>query len=67
MTRPAVLSVADAAAYLSVSVRTMQRLSAECGQDGLPVVAVSPGRRGFRVADLDRYIDSRVIRPGRVA
>lgn len=47
------LSVQQAADYLSVSRSTLYRLSAEAGAGVLPVVELSPRRRGFRQADLD--------------
>jgi hypothetical protein len=37
----------------------MYRLAAACGtgKAALPVVHLSPGRRGFKVADLDVYLE----------
>lgn len=54
-----VLNVREAADYLRISVRTLYRLTAQRGAGALPVVAVSPGRRVFRRADLDRYLARR--------
>lgn len=53
-----VLDVAGAAAYLGISRRTLYRLSAAQGQGraGLPVIHLSPGRRGFLQSDLDAYL-----------
>ncbi len=57
-----VLSVQDAAKYLSISRAQMYRVAAQAGAGALPVVAISPGRRGFRQSDLDALIDSRTRR-----
>lgn len=56
--RSPVLTVAEAAAYLGVSRMTVYRLTAEQGQgrSALPVVHLSPGRRGFMQSDLDAYL-----------
>jgi hypothetical protein len=58
---PAVMNVREAADYLRISVRSMQRLTAEAGASGLPVVYVTPKRRVFRRADLDRYLARRAV------
>lgn len=66
-TLPAALGVDDAAAYLGISRRTMYRLSAECGNgpSAIPVVHVSPGRRVFRIRDLDAYLARQTVTGGR--
>jgi len=62
------LTVNEAAAYLSVSRRQMYVLSAEAGagRDGLPVVTVGRSRR-FRVRDLDAFVERHMIRDGRAS
>jgi predicted DNA-binding transcriptional regulator AlpA len=55
-----VLSVKDAQVYLgNISRATLYKLSAEGGAGALPVVYVTPGRRGFLQSDLDVYIAGR--------
>lgn len=57
--RPAILAAEDAAAYLSISVRTMQTLVAS-GQLAKPR-KISPGRVGWLVQDLDTFATSRPV------
>lgn len=52
---PAVLAKEDAAAYLSLNLRTFLRVAA-AGE--IPTVQLTPGRIGFRVQDLDAYIEA---------
>lgn len=60
------LNVKDAARYLGISVRSLYRLTAECGTgpDALSVVHIN-GRRVFRIRDLDAFLDRHVVRGGR--
>jgi predicted DNA-binding transcriptional regulator AlpA len=54
MTPPAAICAADAASRVALSVATMRRLAAR-GQ--FPAgVALSPGRVGWRVADVDAWL-----------
>ncbi len=53
----ALLNTKQAARYLSVSPTTVQRL---VDARELPVVRVSPGRVGYRLADLDKFVEARV-------
>ena len=57
--RPAILAADDAAAYLSISVRTMQTLVSS-GQLAKPR-KISPGRVGWLVQDLDTFATSRPV------
>lgn len=57
--RPALLAADDAAAYLSISVRTMQTLVAS-GQLAKPR-KVSAGRVAWLVQDLDTFATSRPV------
>lgn len=49
----AVLGIAEAAAFIGVSRRTMERIAAT---DVLPIVEYGDKRRRFRVVDLDDYV-----------
>jgi excisionase family DNA binding protein len=55
---PAVYSVNRAASYLGISRRTLERLAAS---SAITYVRVSEGRRGFRVTDLDAYLEQRAV------
>ena len=48
-----------AATYLNISLRTLRGL---VGRRAVAFVRVSPRKMMFRKADLDRFMDSRVIR-----
>lgn len=64
---PAALSVAEAARYIGISRSAMYRLTAECGtRVDLRPVHIG-GRRVFRVADLDRYLEAHLVPPARTA
>ncbi len=56
---PSVQATAD---YCGVSRATMYRVAAQAGAGALPVVELSPNRRGFRQSDLDAWLDSRTRR-----
>lgn len=60
----AALTVAQAAAYLGVSRRTLYRITAECGtgKDDLPFIAIR-GRRLFLRRDLDTYLAAHQVQP----
>ena len=62
-----VLTVAQAAAYVGLGRSTFYRVTAACGTGthAIPVVQLSPGRRGYLRSDLDAYLNRQVIRGGR--
>ena len=59
-----VLTVAQAAAYVGLGRSTFYRVAAACGTGthAIPVVHISPGRRGFLRKDLDAYLARQVVR-----
>ena len=62
-----VLTVAQAAAYVGLGRSTFYRVTAACGtgSHAIPVVQLSPGRRGYLQIDLDAYLRRQVVRGGR--
>lgn len=53
---PRLLSLAEAAAHLTIGVRTLKAIVA---RGDLPVVQVAPRRVAVRTEDLDAYVESR--------
>jgi excisionase family DNA binding protein len=54
---PALLTVSEAATYLGMSRRTVERIAAA---GVLPVVQLADHRRRFRRSDLDEYINDSI-------
>lgn len=62
--QPKLLTINDAAVYLGMSRRTVERI-ARAGQ--LPVVRADDGRRRFNVTHLDAYIEAHTEYPEETA
>ncbi len=56
------LGYGAAANYLGISVRTLKRLKHD---RQIPFVEVTEGRVVFRLADLDRFNEARLVKPRR--
>jgi len=57
-----VLSEIEAARFLSLSGQTLANL--RCRRAGPAYIRLLPGRIGYRLSDLQRYLEEHLITPG---